>query len=245
MAPHPPAAARRGAALAVEPSGARWRALEASEAAPTPAEPAARGLPWLAMASVVLAIGVAGLALVFATRTEPAIEVEGALVDGSDEVGGSPPSSSVAFLVVEVGGAVVDPGVYRLSPGSRIGDAVIAAGGFGPRVDAGLADRLLNLAAPLHDGDEVHVPVRGEATTSNGGASGGGTAGEVTAGPIDLNRATADELDTLPGVGPVTVAKIIAAREEQPFASIDELGTRKVVGSATLEKIRALVTVGP
>jgi len=231
----------------VEPSGAPWRALEATETTPPVAQPAPRSMPWIAIAAVALAVVVGASAFLLATRADPVIDVDGAIaVAPASGAVVAPPRASEAGgeIVVEVGGAVEDPGVYRLPAGSRIGDAITAAGGFGPRVDAAAADRQLNLAATLHDGDEVHVPVRGEAAAP-AGAAGAAAGGPVDAGPIDLNTATADQLDSLPGIGPVTVAKIVAARETQPFASVDDLATRKVVGSAMLDKIRALVTVGP
>ena len=211
-------------------------------------------MPWVAIGVVLVAVVIAAVALLLTSRSGASIEVDGAVGDAAStvEAGSRGPgaSASASPLVVEVGGAVVKPGVYRLPAGSRVGDAVAAAGGFGPRVDATLADQQLNLAAPLRDGDEVHVPVRGEVTSAPGGggdapAGGGGSGSGGSSGPIDLNRATAEQLDTLPGIGPVTAAKIIAAREEQPFTSVDDLGTRKVLGAATLDKIRPLVTVGP
>lgn len=137
-----------------------------------------------------------------------------------------------AQLVVDVAGAVRRPGLYHLATGTRIADAVAAAGGANAKADIAL----VNLAAPLADGEQVLVPARGEA-----GAAAGGGAPSPTA-PIDLNTASADQLDALPGVGPATAQKIIDYRQAHgPFRSLDELEAVPGIGPSKLAQLKGLV----
>jgi competence protein ComEA len=156
-----------------------------------------------------------------------------------------------ADIVVHVAGAVVQPGVVHLPAGSRAEDALAAAGGVAADADTDA----LNLAAPLRDGDRLYVPHLGQpvptvvvpsgGAAAGGGASGGGAAATAAAaGPVDLNRATVDQLDSLPGVGPATAAAIVAYRDEHgPFATVDDLLGVRGIGPAKLDAIRALVAV--
>lgn len=165
--------------------------------------------------------------------------------------GASAGASGVVRLVVDVQGAVVRPGIVELAPGARVADAIAAAGGYGPRVAAERVSQALNLAAVVKDGDQVVVPSRDDpamivptpaaGSGGSGGSGGGGTGGPAR--PVDVNHATLAELDALPGIGPVTAAKIVAAREEQAFASVEDLRTRKVLGAATFDKVKDLVVV--
>jgi competence protein ComEA len=166
-----------------------------------------------------------------------------ASVDPSSGDVGLPGSGEI---VVEVVGAVPRPGVFRLPAGSRIGDLIAAAGGYGPRVDTARAEAELNLAATLGDGDHIRVPSRDDPTVAvapSPGAGGEDPSGDGGGGPLDLNTATQAELEELPGVGPATAQKIMTAREEAPFTSVDELRSRGVLGEKTFEKVRDLVAV--
>jgi competence protein ComEA len=148
-------------------------------------------------------------------------------------------------LVVDVVGAVHRPGLVRLRAGARVADAVAAAGGIGRKADrAGV-----NLAAPVADGQQVVVPRRavgssGAAVTGVGSAAGGGSAAAAAApgAPVSLSTATAEQLDGLPGVGPVTAQKIVDYREAHgPFTSVDELDAIQGIGPSRLADLRGLV----
>jgi competence protein ComEA len=138
-----------------------------------------------------------------------------------------------AQVVVDVVGAVRRAGLYRLPQGSRIADAVERAGGATKKADLAL----VNLAAPVADGTQIVVPARAPQ-----GAGGGGSGSSGAAGPVHLNTATLEDLDALPGVGPVTAQKILDYRQQHgAFANVDELDAIPGIGPARLDQLRDLV----
>ncbi len=181
-----------------------------------------------------------GRALVTAALLLVALLLAGRLLLHAGTRHAAPPSIHLAaaaptvpaLLVVDVVGAVRRPGLLRLAKGSRIADAVARAGGATRRAD--LAQ--VNLAAPIADGEQVVVPARGGA-----GPSGAATM-TPPAGPVHLSTATAEQLDALPGVGPVTAQKIVDYRTQHgTFSSVDELDAISGIGPAKIDQLRGLV----
>jgi competence protein ComEA len=142
------------------------------------------------------------------------------------------PSSRV---VVDVVGAVRRPGLYRLAPHARIADAIARAGGASRKAE--LAQ--VNLAAPLADGEQIVVPRRGAVTAAAGES---GAPGGAPSAPVQLSTATLQQLDGLPGIGPVTAQKILDYRTAHgAFHSVDELDAVPGIGPKRLDQLRDLV----
>jgi competence protein ComEA len=200
-----------------------------------------------AAVAVVVAV-VAGTAVLRGPAPPPpelSLPVAGGPGDPAASTTASVAVTAPSEVVVHAAGAVARPGVYRLASGARVADLLDAAGG--PVGDADL-DRL-NLAAPLEDGGRVFVPVAGAevppvAEGAGGDPADGGDGSGAPDGPVDLNTATLDELDTLPGVGPTTAQAIIDERARRGrFRSVEDLLDVRGIGEAKLAALRDLVTV--
>jgi competence protein ComEA len=181
-----------------------------------------------ALVAVVCALGVVlgATRLVSTSHPSSASLAPSPIVTAPQASGGK----ATRAIVVDVEGAVRRPGVYHLPAGARIADAIERAGGTTRRA----AGALVNLAAPLTDGEQVLVPRAGDS-----GAATSGQTGPSPTAPIDLNTATVEQLDTLPGVGPVTAQKIVDYRREHgPFTSVDQLDAISGIGPTRIENLR-------
>ena len=177
---------------------------------------------------ILIGIGVVAAGGLFASRWQPApaIIIEPPL-----------PTATPGPIQVYVSGAVVNADVYTLPPGAIARDAVEAAGGI---TDDAMLDQI-NLARKLKDGDQVYIPAEGEAIVVEGEGEGE----VVVTGPVNINIATQEQLETLPGIGPAIALRIIEYREENGlFETIEDIQNVPGIGPATFENIRDLITVG-
>lgn len=184
----------------------------------------------LIVIAVIAAVAAAyALFQAFDLRSAPPIVIEDA--------------GAIQPVVVDVRGAVESAGVYELPPGARVQDAITASGGLAATADLST----INLARRLRDGEAVtilEVPVPG--TTPPAGTSVDDASTEASRPRININTATAEELDVLPGVGEVTAARIIAYRDENgPFRSVDDLIHVEGIADRTIDAFRDMVTIGP
>ncbi len=142
---------------------------------------------------------------------------------------------------IDVVGAVIKPDVYELEEGSRVSDALTAAGGFNASADREWVAKNLNRAAKIIDGGKIYIPTLHERSSSPlSNISNPGNLLGVSSAKINLNTASSVELESLPGIGPVLASKIISGR---PYQTIEELKTRKIVGNALFEKIKDQISL--
>lgn len=198
--------------------------------------------------AVLVVVGMAflGSASPAPRLTLPRADAGSAPVDGSPSGGptSSLPVAPPVTVTVHVAGQVASPGVYAVPSGGRVADAVIAAGGTSSEADV----EQLNLAARVSDGERIYVPRKGEAPPPVAGtvppSSAATSKGGGPAGPVDLNTATAEQLEALPGVGPATSKAILAYRTSHGrFRSVTELLDVPGIGPAKLEALRPMVRV--
>ncbi len=204
--------------------------------------PTKRIFVFIVLGALVFAVGTVAVVLMGDDDTPEAdglvlTEAEPQMETSASET--SVTTTSLARVFVQVAGAVRRPGVYQMPVGARVFQAVEEAGGFVEGADR----ESVPLAAPVTDGCRVYVPLEGEQVSAAPGISAPQSVGSSTGGgPVSINSASVEELDSLPGIGPATAQKIIDYRDAKgPFTSVDQLCDVPGIGTAKLEQIRPLV----
>jgi len=198
-------------------------------------------LPFLRQNLIILVLVVAGLiclsygliSLLGSSNASDDITIQ----SQQDNLAGN---TSATKIKADIEGAVVKPGVYELNTDSRIQDLLVAGMGLSVTADRDWVAKNLNLAAKLADGAKVYIPSVGEITSTASNQAGSASSGSVTSGSININSASSQELDSLPGVGPATAEKIINNR---PYQSLDELVSKKAVGAKVFDSIKDKISL--
>lgn len=204
---------------------------------------------WIPIVLGVIGLGFLSYGLIGSVSHK--VDIPDILSDGSSTVADSEVAGikeKGPEITIDVEGAVLKPGVYKLSKDARIQDALIAAGGLSEKADRDKVAKGLNLATKVVDGGKIYIPLLGDtALILSGNASSVQTTSLTTGqdqtnstGLININTASSTQLDSLPGIGPVTSAKIISNR---PYANIEELTSKKAVSVSVFEKIKDKITV--
>lgn len=176
-----------------------------------------------------------GLFQVLKPQSDPIVLERAVSSDATTAV--TPLPSGEKEIMVDVEGAVIKPGVYSLPSTARVQDGINAAGGLSLKVDHQALAKGINLAAHLSDSTKLYIPFAGEQASLNN--TNQAVAGAST-GSVSINNGSSSELDSLPGVGPVTSGKIIANR---PYSSLDELVSKKAVSKSVYDKIKDQISL--
>ena len=147
--------------------------------------------------------------------------------------------TEVKTIFIDIEGAVVRPGLYKLPQDSRIQDALVVAGGLAASADRNFVSKNINLAIKLSDGAKIYIPNIGEAVSGVSALNASSEVGMVGS-LVNINTSSQSQLEALPGIGPVTASKIIGSR---PYGSVDELLKRKIVGSKVFDQIKYKISV--
>ena len=224
----------------------RRRSRRGHRADPSRPHPAVLGAHLRLVAAAAVAAGVLLTWWVLAERpqvSEGHVDLTAPAVSATqEEAGDAVEGEAPGEVIVDVAGKVKRPGIVVLPAGARVHEAIEAAGGLDGTVDT----TSLNLARELGDGEQVLVGIEPAAGPGSGGSGGGGSGGGGSGGGpvVNLNTATLEELQSLPGVGPVTAQAILTWREENGrFASVDDLLQVTGIGEKTLATLRDLVSV--